>query len=239
MYDFDYEPAMVEPEEFWDEEREEGFAAAVPVQRDFAQDRVLDGQPGGPVLGMAVTQAAECNPAGLSDNELLGAIAAAERVAGHAAWAANTLAAEYARRNLEWDPKLGEEVLGEFGADDYAQEIRLSPMAAKGNLNRSVTLGQMPECMRLAREGGLDGYRQRILAEECGLLDPALLGKADELIANDAAGRTPGSLRISAARSSSCSTRSKPKKGGNGPGGAGGSSSGPSSPATSPLPPGR
>jgi hypothetical protein len=195
VYDTDHEPPMMDPDEFWDEEREEGFAAAEPSEGQFRQDRALDGQPGGPVLAMAVTQAAEGNLSGLGDNELLGAIAAAERVAGHAAWAANTLAAEYSRRNMEWDSKLGEEVIKEFGADDYAQEIRLSPMAAKANLNRSVTLGRMPESMRLARDGALDGYRQRIIAEETGLLDPALLGKADELIAKDAAGRTPGSLR--------------------------------------------
>ena len=49
--------------------------------------------------------------------------------------------------------------------------------------------------MRLAHDGALNGYRQRIIAEETGLLDPSLLGQADELIARDAKGRTPGSLR--------------------------------------------
>jgi hypothetical protein len=192
--DLDYEP-MVSPEEFWDAVREEGWQAAEPAERQFAHGGTWDVEPAGPVLGLAVIRTAEGDVSGLSDNELLGAIAAIDRVAGQAAWAANTLAAEYAKRNLEWDPKLGQEVLGEFGADDYAHEIHLSAMAAKGNLNRSVTLDRLPQCMRLAHDGALTDYRQRIIAEETALLDPSLLSKADELIARDAAGRTPGSLR--------------------------------------------
>jgi hypothetical protein len=192
--DLDYEP-MVSPEEFWDAVREEGWQAAEPAERQFAHGGTWDVEPAGPVLGLAVIRTAEGDVSGLSDNELLGAIAAIDRVAGQAAWAANTLAAEYAKRNLEWDPKLGQEVLGEFGADDYAHEIHLSAMTAKGNLNRSVTLDRLPHCMRLAHDGALTDYRQRIIAEETALLDPSLLSKADELIAKGAVGRTPGSLR--------------------------------------------
>ena len=183
------------PDKTAEEVREEGFWDAVPAERGFAKGGMWDSEPAGPVLCLAVISAAEGGAARLSDNELLGAVAAVERVAAQAAWAANTLAAEYAKRQLEWDPKLGQEVIGEFGADDYAQEIRLSGMAAKGTLARSLVLDRMPECMRLAHDGALNDYRQRIIADETGLLDPALLGRADELIARDAAGRTPGSLR--------------------------------------------
>jgi hypothetical protein len=194
-YEVEPEAPMTYPEDFWDAEREEGLRAAEPAERLFAQGRAWDGEPAGPVLGMAVSRTARGDVSGLSDDELLGAIAANERVAGHHAWVANTLAAEYARRNLEWDPKAGQEVIGEFGEEDYRQEIVVSGMAARGNLARSLTLGRMPECMRLALEGMLDGFRQRIIAEESALLDPVLAAKADELIARHAAGRTPGSLR--------------------------------------------
>lgn len=183
------------PDDFWDAEREEGWRAAEPAERLFAQGRTWDAWSASPVLGMAVSRTAQDDVSGLSDDELLGAIAANERVAGHHAWVANTLAAEYAKRNLTWDPKQGQEVIKEFGEADYAQEILVSGMAARGNLNRAVTLDRMPECMRLARGGALDGFRQRIIAEETSLLDPELAGKADRLIARDAAGRTPGSLR--------------------------------------------
>jgi hypothetical protein len=190
----DMEPPVYE-DEVWDPEQEEAFWTAEAPERQFAQRAWWDTQPGGPVLGLAVSATAETDLSGLSDDELLGAIAAAERAAGHAAWAANTLAAEYTRRNLEIDDKTGEENLGEFGADDYAQEIRLSGMAAKQNLKRSLVLAHLPRCMRLARGGALNEFRQRIIAEETALLDEVLLAKADDLIAQDAPGRTPGSLR--------------------------------------------
>lgn len=190
----DREPQVYE-DEFWDPEQEEGFWTAEAPEHQFARRGSWDTQLGGPVLGLAVSMTAEGDLSSLSDDELLGAIAAAERVAGHNAWAANTLAAEYTRRNLETDDKTGEETLGEFGADDYAQEIRLSGMAAKQNLNRSLILAHLPRCMRLARDGSLNDFRQRIIAEETALLDEVLLARADKLIAQDAPGRTPGSLR--------------------------------------------
>lgn len=193
-WEYEERPGL-RPEEFWDGEREEGWQQAGPAEQGFAQGRELDRQAASPVLAMMVTRTAEADLAGLPDNELLGAVAAAERVAGHYAWAAGRLAAEYARRKLAWDPRLGEEVIPEFGEDDYAQEILLSGTAARGNLTRSVVLDRMPRCARLAYRGELSGYRQRIIAEEAGVLDAELLPRADTLIAGGAAGRTPGSLR--------------------------------------------
>jgi hypothetical protein len=192
--DIEMGPPLYE-DQFWDPEQEAGFWEAEPAERQFAQGGDWDDRPADPVLAMSVVRTAEGELSGLSDNELLGAIGAGERVLGQAAWAANRLAAEYTRRNLEVDDKTGEETLGEFGADDYAQEVKLSGMAAKGNLRRALTLSQLPECMKLAHAGALNEYRQRIIAEETGSLDPVLLAKADELIAKDASGRTPGSLR--------------------------------------------
>jgi hypothetical protein len=191
---YDEEPATY-PDEFWDPEVEAGFWVAEPAERGFGQGGTWDGQPANPVLAMTVVRTAEAGVSGLSNSELLGAIAAADRVAAQAAWAANTLAAEYTRRNLECDEKTGEETLGEFGADDYAQEIKVSGGTAKRDLTRARTLGQLPRCMELAHDGALSDYRQRIIAEETAQVDPALLGRADELIAADAAGRTPLSLR--------------------------------------------
>lgn len=195
MNDIEYEAPAVYPDEFWDAEREGGWQGGEPTELGFARGRALDGELASPFLALAVTRTAEADLAGLSDNELLGAVAAGERVAGHYAWASARLAAEYARRNLAWDPQLGQEVIPEFGEDDYAQEILLSGMAARGNLTRSRVSGQMPECAKLACEGLLSAYRQRVIAEEAGVLDPALLAEADKLIAAGAAGRTPGSLR--------------------------------------------
>jgi hypothetical protein len=188
------EPPVYE-DQVWDPDQETGFWEAEPAERQFAQGAGWDGLPADPVLAMSVIRTAEGDVEGLGDNELLGAIAAGERVLGQVAWAANRLAAEYTRRNLEIDDKTGEETLGEFGADDYAQEVKVSGMAAKGNLNRSRILSQLPECMKLAHDGVLNEYRQRIIAEEAGSLDPVLLAEADALIAKDATGRTPGSLR--------------------------------------------
>jgi hypothetical protein len=146
-------------DEFWDPECEAGFWDAEPAESQFAKGGAWDVAPASPMLAMSVIRTAEGDVSRLSDNELLGAISATERVQGQAAWAANVLAAEYTRRNLEIDDKTGEETLGEFGTDDYAQEIRVSGMTAKRNLTRSLTLSQLPRCMELAHDGYLrDGY---------------------------------------------------------------------------------
>jgi hypothetical protein len=195
MRDTEYDEPPVYPDEFWDEDAEAGFWSAEPAERGFAQGGVWDASPATPVLALTVIRTAEGNVSKLSDGELLGLVAAAERIEAQVAWAANTAAAEYARRNLEVDEKTGNESLGEFGADDYAQEIKVSGTAAKQTLNRSLTLGHLPRCMELAHDGALTGYRQRIIAEETAPLDPVLLDKADELIAKEAVGRTPLSLR--------------------------------------------
>ena len=194
--DYIDEPSAVYPDEFWDAEQEAGFWAAEPAERQFAKGGAWNQQSANPVLAMAVSRTAEGQLSGLSDDELLGAIAANDRVAGHHAWVANRLAAEYAKRKLKWDRGLREEVLPEFAEEDYRQEIVVSGTTAKQELTRSITLDQLPRCMRLGHEGALGSYRQRIIAEEVGALDPALRGEADELIAKDAAGRTPLSLRI-------------------------------------------
>jgi hypothetical protein len=190
------EPPVYE-DQFWDPDQETGFWEAEPAEQQFARGAGWDVQSADPVLAMSVIRTAESDVSGLSDNELLGAIAAGERVLGQAAWAANRLAAEYTRRNLEIDDKTGEETLGEFGADDYAQEVKLSGMAAKGNLNRSLTLSQLPMCMKLAHDGALD---------------PALLAKADDLIAKDATGRLRDRSAAIHARSCSCWTRSRRRR---------------------------
>ena len=98
MRDIEYDEPPVYEDEWWDPEMEAGFRAAEPAEWQFSQGQVWNDQPGGPVLGLAVSATAEGDLSGLSDHELLGAISAAERVAGHAAWAANMLAAEYTDR---------------------------------------------------------------------------------------------------------------------------------------------
>src|ERR1700677_136348 len=84
--DLDYEPTVAYPDELWDAVREEGWQGAEPAERQFAHGGTWDVEPAEPVLGLAVIRTAEGDVSGLSGDELLGAIAAIDRVAGQAAW---------------------------------------------------------------------------------------------------------------------------------------------------------
>jgi hypothetical protein len=162
----------------------------------FSQGGVLDAAVPGPVLAAAVSSVAGGDVAGLGDDELLGIVSAAKRAAAWMAWAQTVAEAEYASRNTEWDPCGRQETLTEFASQDLAQEIHVSGGAARGRLERSLAaVRRLPQCLALLRAGKIDEYGMKIIAETTAAVPDLVVGKADRLIAEQAAGRTPGSLR--------------------------------------------
>jgi hypothetical protein len=175
---------------YWDDPEFEQAGAV------FTQGAVLDGALPGPVLAAAVGSIAAGDLSGLGDNELLGLVSAARRVGAWAAWAQTMAEARYAARNTELDTRTGKEVIGEFAPQDLAQEIHLTDTAARDRLERAAAAaGRLPECLELLREGRIDEFGLKIITETTASLADVIAGKADEMIAAQAAGRTHGSLR--------------------------------------------
>jgi hypothetical protein len=131
----------------------------VPLERGFGKGQSWDAAEPGPVLALAVTSAGEDGLAAMSENELLGAMAAAQRLMNQMSYYQTAILAEYAARNTEWDPKAGHETLGEFAHEEIAKELRLSGFAARGRAERSYAARErLPGCLKLAHQGLIGDY---------------------------------------------------------------------------------
>jgi uncharacterized protein DUF222 len=106
-----------------------------PVDLGFAQSAADDTMEPGPVLCARARTAAD-SPGNLSDDQLLGGIAAAGRIAAHAEWMALRQVAEFSRRQEarceesegRGDPALRRQ--GEFGAEELAFQLGITRQAA-------------------------------------------------------------------------------------------------------------
>jgi len=167
-----------------------------PFAAGFGHGESLDELRPGPVLAAAVSAVADTDLSGMNEDELLGLVKAARRMAAWAGWAQTVAEAEYADRHTEWDPAVQQEVVSDLASQELAQEIPLSGGAARDELDRSrAATHRLPRCLELANAGVLDPFGMRIICEATAGVDPELIAKADRLIAEAAAGKTPGQLR--------------------------------------------
>jgi hypothetical protein len=167
-----------------------------PLEAAFTDGGVLHEVLPGPQLAAAVSAVAGDGVSGLSDEELLGMVRAARKIAGWAAHAETLAEAEYAGRHLEWDTRVQAGVLNEFAPQELANETPLTPSAAGDKLRRAhAARERMPRCLALLGTGQIDDYALRIITEATAALEDVSALKADGLIAGQAAGRSWRQLR--------------------------------------------
>ena len=97
----------------------------------FAQGGASDTMAPGPLLAAvvgAVTGEDGSGVAGLSDDQLMGIIAAARRLESRAAWTLLAAVAEFAARHP------GASLEDQFAADELAAELHLTPLSAAGQM---------------------------------------------------------------------------------------------------------
>ena len=131
----------------------------------------------------------------LSDDQLIGVIAAVRRLESRAAWYALTAVAEFAAR---W----GGEVAGaEFAADQLACELHLTARSAGVQLDYAAAVaGRLPRCLAALHAGLLHPVHLRIIEEETRILSAADAAAADAALAGTAGALTFGKLRSAAHR---------------------------------------
>ena len=164
----------------------------------FAQSGPAAEMPPDPLLATiidAVTGPDGPGAGTLSDDQLIGVIAAVRRLESRVAWYALTAVAEFAAR---W----GGEVAGaEFAADQLACELHLTSRSAAVQLDYATAVAaRLPRCLAALNAGRLHPVHLRIIEEETQILSPDDAATADAALAGTAGSLTFGKLRSAAHR---------------------------------------
>jgi len=164
----------------------------------FAQSGPAADMPPDPLLATiidAITGEDGKGLAGLSDDQLIGAIAAVRRLESRVAWYLMAAVAEFSARNT------AEDCMGEFAADELAHELHLSLASAATQMEYSSTVaGRLPRTFAALHAGTIHPVHVRIIEDETRILSAADAAKADAVLAQLAGSLTFGKLRAAAHR---------------------------------------
>ena len=174
----------------------------------FASGLALDTAPGGLVLMSFADDAAGADDTypGVTDDELIGAICAWDRVQSHAGARKHAAAAELIRRRpapgcAPEGPARMPAGWEEFTGDELAAALAQSAWAAAAVLELAADLAvKLPSTAAAFRSGVLQENKVRIIAAATQLLDPAEARAAEALVLDRAGTLTPGGLRAAIAR---------------------------------------
>jgi Domain of unknown function (DUF222) len=174
----------------------------------FGSGMSLDVMPACPGLALSADAAAgdDDSYTGVSDDELLGMLAAWDRLEAHMAARKLAAAAELIRRS----PAPGCEPAGpgrmpeawdEFAADELAAALAESRVAAEHLLDLAKDLeAKLPGTAGALRDGIISRKKADIIANATALLDEAEARAAEDEVLDRAAQLTPGGLRAAIAR---------------------------------------
>jgi hypothetical protein len=131
--------------------------------------------------------------AGLSDNQLVGFVAAARRMESWVTWHSMAAVQEFGRRAAARGPR------GEFAADELADELHLTYNSAAGQMAYAATVAErLPRCFAALGAGQIHPVHLRIIEEETSILSAEDAAKADAELAELAGTVTYGKLRAAA-----------------------------------------
>src|SRR5215468_4049640 len=165
----------------------------------FAAGGVADAVPPGPALAGFAADAWAAGLGRLSDDELIGVMRAARRLAS---WAA---AMELAAIGDLWRRRVAEEDAGDTGAvchanDEIAAALTLTGRGGDRMLGLAVALRRLPLTSQALAAGDIDLPRVMVIADEVTGLDDEHVAAVDEAIAGSAPGQTTGQLRATTRR---------------------------------------
>jgi hypothetical protein len=162
----------------------------------FAQGGEADTMAPGPLLGTVVHTVAGQDGKGLagcSDDQLMGIISAAQRLASHNAWVQMAAMAEFAARRSGSRPE------DEFAADELALELHLNPLSAREQMDYATAVSaRLPATFAALGAGRIHPVHVRIVEDETRFLSDADAATADAILAQTAPGQTFSELRHAA-----------------------------------------
>ena len=167
----------------------------------FAQHGESDSMPPGPLLAEvvhALTGEDGGGLASLSDDQLVGIIAAARRMESRAAWTQLAALREFAARR-HGGQKAGQ--AREFAADELACGLNLTWQSAAGQIDYACAVAdRLPRTFAALAEGRIHPVHLRIIEDETRILSDQDAAAADEKLAQRAGPLTFGQLRALAHR---------------------------------------
>jgi Domain of unknown function (DUF222) len=133
--------------------------------------------------------------AGLSDDQLVGVIAAIRRLESRVTWYAIAAVGEFAARTA------GPDNVAEFAADQLAFQLHLTQQSAAGQMDYASTVaGRLPHTFAALHAGRLHPVHMRIIEDETRILSTTDAARADAVLAELAGSLTFGKLRAAAHR---------------------------------------
>ena len=178
----------------------QGLYVCLPAEQvtlaGFAQNGEADTMAPGPLLATVVDTVTGPDGKGLagcSDDQLMGIISAARRMAARAEWTSMAAIAEYAARHT------GSRPADAFAADELAFELHLTPLSAAAQMDYASTVAaRLPQTFAALGAGQVRPVHVRIIQDETSVLSPGDAARADEILARQAPGMTFGELRHAA-----------------------------------------
>jgi Domain of unknown function (DUF222) len=133
--------------------------------------------------------------AGLSDDQLIGVIAAVRRLESRVAWYAMAAVGEFTARNT------GPDSVEEFAADQLAFQLHLTQPSATAQMDYAATVTtRLPATFAALRAGRVHPVHVRIIEDETRVLSAKGAARADAELAAVAGSLTFGRLRAAAHR---------------------------------------
>jgi hypothetical protein len=133
--------------------------------------------------------------AGLSDDQLIGVIAAVRRLESRTAWYLMAAVGEFTARQA------GPGCVAEFAADQLAHELHLTNASAAAQMDYAATVtGRLPATCAALRAGAIHPVHARIIEDETRVLSAGDAATADAALAEAAGSLTFGKLRAAARR---------------------------------------
>jgi Domain of unknown function (DUF222) len=171
----------------------------------FAQHGQSDAMPPGPMLASVVHALAGDDAEGLaalSDDQLLGVIAATRRLESRVAWTQLAALAEFASRRPAEPAGRGRSTQPcEFAADELAGELHLTWQSAAGQIAYAQAVaGRLPRTFAALAAGRIHPVHLRIVEDETSVLSAEDAAAADAELAGTAGSMTFGRLRSDAHR---------------------------------------
>lgn len=164
----------------------------------FAQHGPLDeAAPGALLAAQAAGFAGDTAALGsMSDNALLGLVAAGRKLAARGAAVQQRAIAEYAARRQPTGPRASRKGFREFSADELAWQLAVNHNQAEAAMDQAATsLRSVPKVSGLLWDGKITDYQLSIIASGTRFLDPEGATEADAILAGQVAGLTPGQTR--------------------------------------------
>ena len=163
----------------------------------------------GPLLGTVVHAVAGEDGKGLggcSDDQLIGMLSAAQRLASRNAWTLMAAMAEFAAR------RSGSRPGDEFAADELAMELHLTPLSAREQMGYATAVStRLPESFAALGAGRIHPVHLRIIEDETRFLSDADAARADAVLAQTAPGTTFGEVRHAAQADPQARPRRRPQ----------------------------